>query len=137
MIEFAWPIRVYYEDTDLGGVVYYANYLKFMERARTEWLRAHGLEQDELIRELDVIFAVKKVDIEYILPARFNDELLVSAKVIEFGRASITLAQEIKRQNETGVLCKGKIKIASLKATTFKPCAMPPAINEILQTKEL
>ena len=137
MIEFSWPIRVYYEDTDLGGVVYYANYLKFMERARTEWLRAYGFEQDELIHSLDVIFAVRKIDLEYILPARFNDELLVSAKVIEFGRASMTLAQEITRQNETGVLCKGKVKIASLKATTFKPCAMPPAIRELLQTKEL
>lgn len=137
MIEFSWPIRVYYEDTDLGGVVYYANYLKFMERCRTEWLRAYGFEQDELIRDLDVIFAVKKIDLEYILPARFNDELQVSARVIEFGRASMTLAQEITRQNETGVLCKGKVKIASLKATTFKPCAMPPAIREILQTKEL
>ena len=136
MIEFAWPIRVYYEDTDLGGVVYYANYLKFMERARTEWLRACGFEQDELIRELDVLFAVKKIDLDYLLPARFNDELLVSAKVIEYGRASITLAQEITRQNETGVLCKGKVKIVSLKASTFKPCAIPPAIQEILQTKE-
>ena len=137
MIEFSWPIRVYYEDTDLGGVVYYANYLKFMERARTEWLRAYGFQQDELIRSLDVIFAVKKIDLDYILPARFNDELLVTAKVIESGRASMTLAQEITRQNETGVLCKGKVKIASLKATTFKPCAMPPAIRELLQTKEL
>ena len=136
MIEFAWPVRVYYEDTDLGGVVYYANYLRFMERARTEWLRAAGFEQDELIRELDVIFAVRKIDIEYILPARFNDELLVSAKVIDFGRASITLAQEIMKQKETGVLCKGKIKIASLKASTFKPCAIPPAIREVMQTKE-
>jgi acyl-CoA thioester hydrolase len=137
VIEFSWPIRVYYEDTDLGGVVYYANYLKFMERARTEWLRAYGFEQDELIRDLDVIFAVKKIDLEYILPARFNDELLVSARVIEFGRASMTLAQEITRQNETGVLCKGKVKIASLRATTFKPCPMPPAIRDLLQTKEL
>ena len=137
MIEFSWPIRVYYEDTDLGGVVYYANYLKFMERARTEWLRAYGFEQDELIHSLDVIFAVKKIDLEYILPARFNDELRVSASVIEFGRASMTLAQEITRQNETGVLCKGKVKIASLKATTFKPCAIPPAIRALLQTKEL
>jgi acyl-CoA thioester hydrolase len=108
-----------------------------MERARTEWLRAYGFEQDELIRDLDVIFAVKKIDLEYILPARFNDELLVSARVIEFGRASMTLAQEITRQNETGVLCKGKVKIASLRATTFKPCPMPPAIRDLLQTKEL
>lgn len=136
MIEFSWPVRVYYEDTDLGGVVYYANYLKFMERARTEWLRAAGFEQDELIQKLDVIFAVRKIDVEYLLPARFNDNLLVSAKVIDSGRASITLAQEITKHNETGVLCKGKVKIATLKASTFKPCAIPPAINNILQTKE-
>ena len=132
MNEFAWPIRVYYEDTDLGGVVYYANYLRFMERARTEWLRAAGFEQDELIRKLDVIFAVRKIDIDYLLPARFNDELLVSVKVIDFGQASITLAQEITKQNEAGVLCKGRVKIASLKASTFKPCAIPPAIKDIL-----
>jgi acyl-CoA thioester hydrolase len=107
-----------------------------MERARTEWLRASGFEQDELIQDFDVIFAVKKIDVEYILPARFNDQLLVSAKVLDVGRASITLAQEIHKQNETGVLCKGKVKIASLKASTFKPCAIPPAIREFLQIKE-
>lgn len=136
MNEFAWPVRVYYEDTDLGGVVYYANYLRFMERARTEWLRAAGFEQDELIRELDVIFAVRKIEVEYLLPARFNDQLRVSVKVIDVRQASITLAQEITKQNENGVLCKGIVKIASLKASTFKPCAIPPLLNKIIQNKE-
>lgn len=136
MNEFSWPVRVYYEDTDLGGVVYYANYLKFMERARTEWLRAAGFEQDELIRELDVIFAVRKIEIEYLLPARFNDLLQVSVKVVDVRQASITLAQEIKKQNEDGVLCKGIVKIASLRASTFKPCAIPPTLGRIIKTEE-
>ncbi len=136
MNEFAWPVRVYYEDTDLGGVVYYANYLRFMERARTEWLRAAGFEQDELIRELDVIFAVRKIEVEYLLPARFNDQLRVSVKVIDVRQASITLAQEITKLNENGVLCRGTVKIASLKASTFKPCAIPPSLNTIIQNKE-
>jgi len=133
VIEFSWPVRVYYEDTDLGGVVYYANYLKFMERARTEWLRAAGFEQDELIRELDVIFAVRNLAVEYLLPARFNDQLLVSARVLDVRQASITLAQEITKQNEIDVLCKGTVKIASLTASTFKPCAIPPSLKKKIQ----
>ncbi len=132
---FIWPVRVYYEDTDLGGVVYYANYLRFMERARTEWLRSLGIEQDELIDRFDVIFAVRQINVEYIQPARFNDELLVTASLIDFGKASMNLAQEITKK-QTGVLCKGTVKIASLKASTFKPCALPPALKALLQTKE-
>ena len=133
---FVWQLRVYWEDTDAGGVVYHSRYLNFFERARTEWLRAAGFEQDELIRELDVIFAVRKIEVEYLLPARFNDQLRVSVKVIDVRQASITLAQEITKQNENGVLCKGIVKIASLKASTFKPCAIPPLLNKIIQNKE-
>ncbi|MEJ1469461.1 MAG: YbgC/FadM family acyl-CoA thioesterase, partial [Candidatus Sedimenticola sp. (ex Thyasira tokunagai)] len=77
MMEFIWPVRVYYEDTDSGGVVYYANYLKFMERARTEWLRQLGFEQDELLEKEGILFAVRRVAVDYLRPARFNDELLV------------------------------------------------------------
>jgi acyl-CoA thioester hydrolase len=134
--EFAWPVRVYYEDTDLGGVVYYANYLKFMERARTEWLRSAGIEQDELIRELDVIFAVRNIEIEYLQPARFNDQLRVSIKLIEIRKASLILAQEITKENDNGVLCKGIVKIASLRASTFKPCAIPPSLNKLIRIEE-
>ena len=97
MNEFLWPVRVYYEDTDSGGVVYYANYLKFMERARTEWLRQFGFEQDELIHNEGVIFAVRSVQVDYLLPARFNDELSVSAKLIEQGRASLTITENHPR----------------------------------------
>jgi len=86
---FLWPIRIYYEDTDSGGVVYYANYLKFMERARTEWLRAEGFEQDELLAKENVIFAVRSVQVDYLLPAKFNEEVVVSTKVLKKGKARL------------------------------------------------
>ncbi|MCW8900821.1 MAG: tol-pal system-associated acyl-CoA thioesterase [Gammaproteobacteria bacterium] len=120
---FLWPIRIYYEDTDSGGVVYYANYLKFMERARTEWLRAEGFEQDELIAKENVIFAVRSVQADYLSPARFNEKLVISTKVIKKGKASITVEQVVKRDKD--VLCKATIKIACLSADDFKPAIMP------------
>jgi acyl-CoA thioester hydrolase len=92
---FFWPVRVYYEDTDCGGVVYYANYLRFMERARTEWLRALGFEQDVLATQHGVIFAVRSVALDFNRPARFNDLLRVSAGVVERRAASLTFAQEV------------------------------------------
>lgn len=133
--EFSWPVRVYYEDTDAGGVVYHANYLKFMERARTEWLRDLGHEQDELRSRFDVIFAVTSVSIDYFSPAYFNDSLIISVRVLKLGRASLTLEQKIIKENEPGVLCQGLIKVASLKASTFKPCPIPPELNQ--QTDKL
>ena len=81
MTQFLWPIRVYYEDTDSGGVVYYANYLKFMERARTEWLRKHGFEQDKLIETDNILFAVRKAEVDFKLPARFNQSLQVASQI--------------------------------------------------------
>ena len=133
MNEFLWPVRVYYEDTDSGGVVYYANYLKFMERARTEWLRHFGFEQDELIRKEAVIFAVRSVQVDYLLPARFNEELSVSAKLIEQGRASLTIEQSIMRVADNSLLCKGNVKIVSLRSDSFKPCAIPKIIKQQLE----
>ncbi len=123
---FVWPVRVYYEDTDSGGVVYYANYLKFMERARSEWLRSLGFEQDALIRDAAIIFAVRSVQVEYLRPARFNDALTVSAAVVQSGGASITFAQEVRRGDE--VLCSGRVKIASLDAVTLRPKPVPAEI---------
>jgi len=120
---FLWPIRIYYEDTDSGGVVYYANYLKFMERARTEWLRAEGFEQDELIAKENVIFAVRSVQADYLSPARFDEELIVRTQVVKKGKASITVEQAVKRNED--VLCKATIKIACLNAQDFKPALMP------------
>ena len=93
MHAFVWPVRVYYEDTDAGGVVYYANYLKFMERARTEWLRTRGFEQDVLIKEQDLVFAVRSLSIDYLRPARLDDLLQVRVTVSELRRASIVFEQ--------------------------------------------
>jgi acyl-CoA thioester hydrolase len=123
---FALPIRVYYEDTDAGGVVYYANYLRFMERARTEWLRSLGFEQDELLRQHGVLFAVRSVQLDFLKPARFNDLLTVTVDVGRRGRASMTLRQCAKQGDL--VLCEGEVKIACIEAKTFTPCAMPDAI---------
>jgi acyl-CoA thioester hydrolase len=122
---FIWPVRVYYEDTDAGGVVYYANYLKFMERARTEWLRNKGFEQDELWRKDGIIFAVRHVDVGYHHPARFNDALEVSAVVTQKGHASLTLYQEVIRTEDTRILCQGEIKIACLNVKTMRPTPIP------------
>lgn len=127
MNKFLWPIRVYYEDTDAGGVVYHSNYLNFMERARTEWLRDLGVEQDELREGDAVIFAVRAVQVDYFLPAKFNDELLVSSQVIKKGKASISLEQEVISKNNS-ILCKGIIKVAALDSVSFKPKAIPEAL---------
>lgn len=129
-MNFTWPVRVYYEDTDSGGVVYYANYLKFMERARTEFLRSLGFEQDELIKNDNIIFAVRNINVEYIKPARFNDELIVSANIAEFKKASMLFEQSIVRQDDQTLLSKGQILIASLVADSFKPTAIPQKIRE-------
>lgn len=129
---FTFPVRIYYEDTDAGGVVYYANYLKFMERARTEWLRAHGFEQDQLIEEYGVIFAVRSANISYQAPARFNDLLEVSATLLKVGRASLSLTQEVRRAGEEQVLCEATVKAASLDAERFRPKAMPAPLYDAI-----
>jgi acyl-CoA thioester hydrolase len=130
---FTWAVRVYYEDTDAGGVVYYANYLKFMERARTEWLRSLGFEQDELRRDQAVIFAVRSAQVDYLAPARFNDLLSVSVEVHKLGKASITLRQAIRRDREVTLLCDAIIKVASLDADTLRPQGMPGRVYDRLR----
>ena len=123
---FFWPLRVYYEDTDAGGVVYYANYLKFFERARTERLRVLGFEQDQLRASEGVLFAVKSVQAEYIKPARFNDQLRVTADVADLKRASLTFTQEIIRSDELGeCLCEATIRIVCLTAEGLRPTPIP------------
>ncbi len=130
-MKFEWPVRVYYEDTDAGGVVYYANYLRFMERARSEYLRHLGFQQDQLIDERNTLFAVRSVELEYLSPARFNEQLTVTAKVIELKKASMLFAQTIfKTEHPEQILCEGQIRIACLKADSFKPCAIPTEIME-------
>lgn len=131
---FNWPIRIYYEDTDSGGVVYYANYLKYMERARTEWLRSYDVQQDQLREQFGVIFAVRHVEIDYLLPAKFNDEIVVTATLNKKGKASITFEQTVARdfEGDEKLLAKAKIKIACLDAGTFKPAPIPTVILEKL-----
>ena len=131
-MNFILPVRVYYEDTDSGGVVYYANYLKYMERARTEYIRELGFEQDALIENDNIIFAVRSVAIDYHRPARFNELLEVSAKVIECRKASLLFEQKITRKQDSVLLSSGTVLIASLNATTFKPCSLPVKLREII-----
>ena len=130
-MNFKWPTRVYYEDTDSGGVVYYANYLKFMERARTEYLRHFGFEQDELIKNEKIIFAVRHISIDYHKPAHFNDLLSVTARVVDCKKASMVFEQSIVRDNDQTLLCSGTVRIASLQADTLKPCKIPQSILEV------
>jgi acyl-CoA thioester hydrolase len=125
---FVFPIRVYYEDTDAGGVVYHSQYLNFMERARTEWLRHFGFEQTWLKNELGVIFVVTQADISFKKPARFDDELEVQCQATKIGFSSIFFKQTIVRQSE--VLIEAGIKIACVDANTFKPVAIPRLIKE-------
>jgi acyl-CoA thioester hydrolase len=127
---FVWPVRVYYEDTDAAGVVYYANYLKFMERARTEWLRSLGFEQDRLRTEHGTIFAVRQIEVDYHRPALFNDALLVKARVAAKGRASLTFEQEVLRAADHSLLCSGRVKIACLHAGTLRPAPIPKQLLE-------
>ena len=125
-MEFILPVRVYYEDTDAGGVVYHSNYLNFMERARTEWLRELGFEQDQLRDEMGVVFAVRSMDIAFLKPARFNDEVTVSASVKQYGKASLVFDQTVERGE--ACLSRATVKVACIDIERFKPTAIPEAI---------
>ncbi len=127
---FIWPVRIYYEDTDAGGVVYYANYLKFMERARTEWLRALGFEQTTLLNDYGIKFVVRAVALEYLRPALFNDRLEITVQPTEVRGSLIETVQAVMRGDET--LVKGEIEIACLNTRSFKPVRIPPLIIEQL-----
>ncbi len=119
---FEWPVRVYYEDTDAQGVVYYANYFRFMERARTEWLRALGVDQKKMHREERRIFVVVSTRAEFIVPAQYNDELIVTASLGKLTRASFDIEQNIYRDSRDGqLLLRGGVKAAFLDADTMKP----------------
>jgi acyl-CoA thioester hydrolase len=129
---FVWPVRVYYEDTDAGGVVYYANYLKFLERARTEFLRSRGFEQDALREQAGVLFAVRSLTIDYRRPARFNDRLEVITELAQIGRASIRFDQRVSRTMPQDELCTARVQVACLDAERFKPRPIPVEILEAL-----
>jgi acyl-CoA thioester hydrolase len=126
---FVWPVRTYWEDTDAGGIVYYANYMKFMERARTEWLRSIGIDQVRLKDEHGLMFVVVDVEAHYRKPARYDDQLQVTCKVRETTRASITLDQEVYRDVVGGdLLLDGRVRAACLDAQTYRPRPLPPQL---------
>ncbi len=136
--EFLWPVRVYYEDTDSGGVVYYANYLRFMERARTEFLRKLGYEQDQLQQQSGIIFAVHSVNIQYKRPARFNDSLNVVTTIASLGKASIQFVQKIYHADapaDIAPLCSAEIKIACLNAKHFSIQILPVEMLEKIKAE--
>ena len=132
---FEWPIRVYYEDTDAQGVVYYANYFRFMERARTEWLRALGVDQVALVDEKRRIFVVTETKAEFVVPARFNDEIVVTARLASLTRATFDIEQNIYLGSLDGeLLLRGSVRAAYLNADTMRPTRVPASIFEEVKT---
>ena len=136
---FRWPVRIYWEDTDAGGIVFYANYLKFFERARTEWLRQLGLGQQALREQTGGMFVVSDCALHYRQSARLDDLLLVTASPVEVGKASLTIAQSaLLKPQQAGdpptLLCEGSIRIGWVDAATLRPQRIPAAVLQVLQT---
>jgi acyl-CoA thioester hydrolase len=136
---FQWPLRVYWEDTDAGGIVFYANYLKFFERSRTEWLRSLGIEQHALREQSGGMFIVSETSVRYLQPSRLDDELIVTAKLQEGGRASLIISQQVFLKNKataespTTLLCEATIRIGWVDANSFKPARIPTPILDRLE----
>ena len=132
---FQWPLRVYWEDTDAGGIVFYANYLKFFERSRTEWLRSLGIAQQQLKDSTGGTFVVNETSVRYLRPCRLDDELLVTARMVEAGRASMTIAQQVllKSGDATQLVCEGTIRIGWVNAATLQPARIPASILDRLK----
>jgi len=129
--DFTWPVRVYYEDTDAGGIVFYANYLKFFERARTEWLRACGVDQRRLAEETGLLFVVRSTALDYRAPARLDDIVTIVSKIGKLGRASVDFLQEAWR-GET-LLATGRIRVACVEGTAMRPAAIPDLVHDALR----
>ena len=127
---FSWRVRVYYEDTDTGGIVYYANYLKFFERARTEWLRSFGLNQDKLTQEEGLIFVVRRASLNFVRPARLDDMLEVTVEPLKIARVYVQLVQEARRGEL--VLARAEIQVVCLSVRGFKPAAIPQFLRDKL-----
>ena len=139
MKPFSFPARVYWEDTDGGGVVYYANYLRFLERARTEWLRAAGVSQQALAREQGIVFTVTRVEVNYRRPARLDDELLVTCAPQRAGAASLSFAQSILRaagSEPDTLLAEADVRVACVDAQTFRPQRLPQFLIDVLNEQE-
>ena len=134
MSQFNWPLRVYYEDTDSGGVVYHSNYLTFMERARTEWLRALGFEQPALKTDLGIIFVVHSMTLIFKSPAYFNDLLEIRARLLKIGHGSMEFSQSVTR--EDNLLVEATVKLACVDAVSFKPIGIPAIIKQAIKNME-
>ncbi len=130
-VTFSFPVRVYYEDTDAAGVVYYANYLKFFERARTEWLRQLGIEQNRLAATQGVVFVVRSANIQYRAPARLDDQLTIQSQITRLGRASLEFEQSCLRDD--ALLAMGHIQIGCVAADSLRPVAIPDDIRQHFQ----
>jgi acyl-CoA thioester hydrolase len=128
--------RVYYDDTDAGGVVYHTNYLRFMEHARTEWLRTLGFEQDVLMHDPGVIFTVRRIEFEYLQPARFNDLLRIHTELSELRKASLGMRQRVFRAADDQLLGEGAVRLACIDSRTMRPTAIPQAIIERIRGAE-
>ncbi len=135
MQTFSWSIRVYYEDTDAGGVVYHSKYMNFFERARTEWLRSRGFDQSALVEAYSVVFAVRRMTIEFIKPARLDDQLTVTVEPGRIGGARLQLRQTLERNSnapQRQQLAAADVEVACLDARQFAPVRIPAAIKEKL-----
>ena len=128
---FRWTLRIYYEDTDAGGIVYYANYLRFFERARTEWLRHAGINQAEMALQHQAMFVVKSTSVDYHLPAQLDDELQITTTVEKLGRASLVFVQEAWRNDQR--LVSGRVKVGCVDVQTVRPCAIPGSVLKAVQ----
>jgi acyl-CoA thioester hydrolase len=132
---FSWPTRVYWEDTDAGGVVYHAQYVAFLERARTEWLRSRGHGQQLMREEHDLVFAVRSMQLDFLRPARLDDLLTVTVEIRTCKRASVVFAQSIRRGEE--MLLTAEVRVAVLTASSFRPKAAPDALYEEFKSLEV
>jgi len=126
--DFTFPLRVYWEDTDAGGVVFFANYLKYFERARTEWLRSHGFSQERMRLATNTVFVVAHTEVRYLKPARLDDLLSVTVRISERGRVSLSVLQQAWRADE--LLAEGSVRLGCVDAGTFKPRRIPTDILE-------
>tara|TARA_R110001592_G_scaffold121890_16_gene328104 strand:- start:536 stop:937 length:402 start_codon:yes stop_codon:yes gene_type:complete len=132
-VEFKMPLRVYMEDTDAGGIVFYVNYLKFFERARTEYMRAQGFDKAAFIDD-SLMFVVTNLTTKYLRPAKLDEQLIVTAKVIAAAKASLSFDQRVYRGDE--VLCEAQVRLACVDRISLKPKRMPPALLSVLALKE-
>lgn len=137
MAPFSWPVRVYYEDTDASRVVYHAAYVKYFERARTEWLRAMGFSQHALHDELGVVFTVANIELDFLRPARLDDELVAAVTVEQVRGASLTFSQVLHRKGEDETpLARARVRVGCVSYETFRPCPLPePFVNQLKKLK--